>query len=107
MMYFLFAPRGGVLARGLLPHKIQDREDIGMRRKPFGKPRPAGKGRTSTTTSTGQPRPGAGGKPRTGKPGGRPPAKGGFKSGGFKPGANRPGGFGPPKRKPRHEGDEG
>ena len=29
-MYFLFAPRGGVLARGLLPHKIQDREDISI-----------------------------------------------------------------------------
>jgi len=25
--------------RGLLPKYIQDREDIGMRRKPFGKPR--------------------------------------------------------------------
>ena len=81
---------------------------------PSGRPRPggAGKGRTSTTTSSGMPRPGAGGKPRTGKPGGRPPAKGGFKSGGFKPGGSKSGGkrapgFGAPKRKPRGEGDEG
>ncbi len=79
---------------------------------PSGRPRPggAGKGRTSTTTSSGMPRPGAGGKPRTGKPGGRPPAKGGFKSGGFKPGGKRPGGSAPPHRKPRgesREGDEG
>ena len=30
MMYFLSVPRGGVLARGLLPHKIQEREDISI-----------------------------------------------------------------------------
>lgn len=76
---------------------------------PSGRPRPggAGKGRTSTTTSSGMPRPGAGGKPRTGRPGSRPPAKGGFKSGGFKSGGKRAPGFGAPKRKPRGEGDEG
>jgi 23S rRNA pseudouridine2605 synthase len=75
---------------------------------PSGRPRPggAGKGRTSTTTSSGMQRPGAGGKPRTGKPGSRPPAKGGFKSGGFKSGGKRAPGFGAPKRKPRGEGDE-
>jgi 23S rRNA pseudouridine2605 synthase len=83
-----------------------------------GKPRPAGagKGRTSTTTSSGKPRrpggfdkprPGGTSKPRTGKPDGRPPAKGAFKPGGFKAGAKRPGGIGAPKRKPRGEGDEG
>ena len=30
MMYFLSVPRGDVLGRGLLPHKIQDREDISI-----------------------------------------------------------------------------
>ena len=87
-----------------------------------GRVRGAGKGRASTTTSSGKPRrpggfdkprPGGAAKPRTGgfgKPGGRPPAKGG-KPGGFKPGfkagAKRPGGIAAPKRKPRGEGDEG
>jgi 23S rRNA pseudouridine2605 synthase len=80
--------------------------------KSFGKPRPAGagKGRTSTTTSSGKPRrPGAFGTVRSGASG-RPPAKGSF--GDFKPrgkpsGAKRPGGSAAPKRKPRSEGDEG
>jgi hypothetical protein len=70
------------------------------------------KNRTSKTTSSGKPRrPGGFGNARPGGSG-RPPAKGGFKSGGFKPGGKRPGGkpsagFGPPRRKPRGEGDEG
>jgi hypothetical protein len=85
--------------------------------KSFGKPRPAGagKGRTSTTTSSGQPRrPGGFGTARSGASG-RPPAKGSFgdfkprgkPSGGKRPDAKRPGGLGAPKRKPRSEGDEG
>ena len=82
---------GGAGSRGPRP--------TGARRGP---PAGGGKNRTSTTTSSGQPRrPGGFGKARPGASG-RPPAKGGFK-----PGAKRPGGSGPPKRKPRSEGDEG
>jgi hypothetical protein len=69
-------------------------------RKPFGKSRPSGAG-------AGRPRP-----DRAGKPGGRPPAKGGFKSSGFKAGGKRLGGkpfggFAPPRRKPRGESEQG
>ena len=86
--------------------------------KSFGKPRlaGAGKGRTSTTTSSGKPRrPGGFDKAAPGASSSRPPAKGSFgdfkprgkPSSGKRPGAKRPGGFAAPKRKPRSEGDEG
>jgi 23S rRNA pseudouridine2605 synthase len=55
------------------------------------------------------PRPG--GRKPYGKPGGRPPAKGGFKPGGFNSGTKRPGGkksaIAPPRRKPRGESEQG
>lgn len=105
-------PAGGDAAAG--PRKPGGFRKTGGTGTSFGKPRPAGKGRTSTTTSSGKPRrPGGFGAPRPAS--GGPPKKGGFKpggfkSGGFKPKGQRPRGSAPPKRKPRgesREGDEG
>ncbi|HZZ38812.1 MAG TPA: hypothetical protein VFE06_06760, partial [Acidobacteriaceae bacterium] len=105
-------------AFGAGPRKPGGFRKPGAPGKSFGKPRPAGagKGRTSTTTSSGKPRrPGGFGKAGPGASSGRPPARGSFgdfkprgkSSGAKRPAAKRPGGLGAPKRKPRSEGDEG